>query len=192
VRMQLINRQRFNATVDAATGKPTNIRLNGQPRLPGADEQGWKDTWVMNPGEVTRVIATFDKAGMYVWHCHILSHEEHDMMRPFYVGALPVDLTKNKPVANGVTKLETALQLRMMPNPFNNYFTIQFKLAKPQKVEIRLYDDNGAVVRQVYSGTRSAGLQTLLIKGDDLAQGIYLCEMVLSDKRIIRKLVLQR
>ncbi len=49
-------------------------------------ETGWKDTIISPPGKVTRVKARFDMAGMYVWHCHILSHEEHDMMRPFFVG----------------------------------------------------------------------------------------------------------
>jgi spore coat protein A len=192
VRMQLINRQKFNATIDPENGKPTNIRLIGQPRSPGPDEQGWKDTWVMNPGEVTRVIATFDRRGEYVWHCHILSHEEHDMMRPFYVGTLPGDLTKVKPVVADVSELEKTLQLRMMPNPFNNYFTIQFKLTESQRVDVKLYDNNGALVRQVYNGYSSAGLQKLLVNGNNLAQGIYLCEIIVNDKRIVRKLVLQR
>lgn len=53
---------------------------------PGEHETGWKDTIICPPGMVTRVKAKFDIAGMYVWHCHILSHEEHDMMRPFFVG----------------------------------------------------------------------------------------------------------
>jgi FtsP/CotA-like multicopper oxidase with cupredoxin domain len=35
------------------------------------------------PGTVTRVTATFDKASTWVWHCHILSHEGHEMMRRF-------------------------------------------------------------------------------------------------------------
>jgi len=37
---------------------------------------------IVYPGEVTRVVATFDLAGLYVWHCHILEHEDHEMMRP--------------------------------------------------------------------------------------------------------------
>ena len=94
VTMQMISRQKFVARVNEETGKPSNIRLVGQPKYPGPDEQGWKDTWVMNPGEVTKVIAKFDRPGLYVWHCHILSHEEHDMMRPFYVGET------NNPVVN--------------------------------------------------------------------------------------------
>ena len=48
-------------------------------------ERGWKDTVVANPGEVTRVAATFDLAGRYVWHCHILEHEDNEMMRPLVV-----------------------------------------------------------------------------------------------------------
>jgi spore coat protein A len=88
VSMQLLNRQKFNASVDLENGKPAGIRLLGQPKTPTPDEQGWKDTWVMYPGEVTRVIATFDNEGLYVWHCHILSHEDHEMMRPFYVGEM--------------------------------------------------------------------------------------------------------
>jgi spore coat protein A len=50
-----------------------------------AQEQGWKDTVVCPPGMVTRVITTFNRPGKYVYHCHILSHEEHNMMRWFKV-----------------------------------------------------------------------------------------------------------
>jgi spore coat protein A len=39
----------------------------------------------MFPGTVTRIIASFDVPGLTVWHCHILSHEDHEMMRPFVV-----------------------------------------------------------------------------------------------------------
>ncbi|MGD9975614.1 MAG: multicopper oxidase domain-containing protein [Desulfatirhabdiaceae bacterium] len=48
-------------------------------------ETGPKDTVIVYPGWITRVKATFDLAGLYVWHCHILSHEDNEMMRPFYV-----------------------------------------------------------------------------------------------------------
>ena len=37
------------------------------------------------PGEVTRIRAHFDKRGLFVWHCHILEHEDNEMMRPFRV-----------------------------------------------------------------------------------------------------------
>eukprot|EP00048_Salpingoeca_helianthica_P000959 m.45421 g.45421 ORF g.45421 m.45421 type:complete len:602 (-) comp11007_c0_seq1:28-1833(-) len=54
------------------------------PVLPG--EQGPKDTVRVDPGTVVRIVATFDRAGLYVWHCHMLEHEDNDMMRPLCVG----------------------------------------------------------------------------------------------------------
>jgi len=49
-------------------------------------EIGFKDTVIAYPGEITRVKATFDVEGLYVWHCHIVEHEDNEMMRPYYVG----------------------------------------------------------------------------------------------------------
>jgi FtsP/CotA-like multicopper oxidase with cupredoxin domain len=57
-----------------------------QPRPPEPGERGWKDTVIAYPGQVTRVRMRFGTAGQYVWHCHILSHEDNEMMRPFGVG----------------------------------------------------------------------------------------------------------
>jgi FtsP/CotA-like multicopper oxidase with cupredoxin domain len=50
------------------------------------------DTIVALPGQVTTIRATFDKPGRYNWHCHILAHEDHEMMRIFHVGPLPDDV----------------------------------------------------------------------------------------------------
>ena len=95
VNAQIIQRQAFAG--DPAIG----ITLIGSPVPPDPNEIGWKDTVRMNPGEVTTLIMKFDlpklPASMgdpksprtggheYVWHCHILEHEEHDMMRPLVV-----------------------------------------------------------------------------------------------------------
>ena len=48
-------------------------------------EYGFKDTVIAYPGEITTVRAKFDVAGLYVWHCHILEHEDNEMMRPYVV-----------------------------------------------------------------------------------------------------------
>lgn len=55
-------------------------------RAPESWETGFKDTVIAYPGEITRIKAMFDIPGLYVWHCHILSHEDNEMMRPFQVG----------------------------------------------------------------------------------------------------------
>jgi FtsP/CotA-like multicopper oxidase with cupredoxin domain len=60
--------------------------IGGAVRGPEPWEMGWKDTVIAYPGEVTRVKAKFDIAGLYVWHCHILSHEDNEMMVPYCVG----------------------------------------------------------------------------------------------------------
>ena len=49
-------------------------------------EAGLKDTVIAYPGHITRVKARFDVQGLYVWHCHIVEHEDNEMMRPYYVG----------------------------------------------------------------------------------------------------------
>jgi len=65
--------------------------IGGAVRPPEPWEAGWKDTVIGYPGEVTRVKALFDVPGLYVWHCHILSHEDNEMMVPYCVGTPGVD-----------------------------------------------------------------------------------------------------
>jgi FtsP/CotA-like multicopper oxidase with cupredoxin domain len=61
--------------------------IDGAVRSPEPWESGYKDTVISYPGEITRVKATFDLEGLYVWHCHIVEHEDNEMMRPFVVSA---------------------------------------------------------------------------------------------------------
>jgi spore coat protein A len=79
VMFQVLDRQ-------ACTVTGTNITTSG-PRIPASPtESGWKDTVQCPPGMVTRVIARFDDyTGLYPYHCHILEHEENEMMRQFQV-----------------------------------------------------------------------------------------------------------
>jgi FtsP/CotA-like multicopper oxidase with cupredoxin domain len=54
-------------------------------------ETGFKDTVIAYPGEITRIKAKYDLAGFYVWHCHIVEHEDNEMMRPYHIGPIPPD-----------------------------------------------------------------------------------------------------
>ncbi len=56
---------------------------------PEAWETGFKDTVIAYPGEITRIKANYDLAGFYVWHCHIVEHEDNEMMRPYHIGPIP-------------------------------------------------------------------------------------------------------
>jgi FtsP/CotA-like multicopper oxidase with cupredoxin domain len=62
------------------------IQLTGTVRQPEAWESGFKDTVIAYPGEVTRLRARFDTPGQFVWHCHIVEHEDNEMMRPYRIG----------------------------------------------------------------------------------------------------------
>ena len=64
-----------NPTMGTAVPKPAEYVENAP-----------KDMVTALPGQVTRIKAHFDKLGRYVWHCHILSHEDHEMMRVLHVG----------------------------------------------------------------------------------------------------------
>jgi spore coat protein A len=99
VNVQVIGRAAFDDSIpNVLTFTPTSAFTPPDPNC-----RGWKETVRMNPGQVTRVIMKFDlpsvgftvptspRPGLppggheYVWHCHILEHEEHDMMRPLIV-----------------------------------------------------------------------------------------------------------
>jgi len=89
VRYQVVDRQ----ALDPVTNLPVGV-----PMPPEANELGYKDTVIAYPGEVTSLKATFDIAGLYVWHCHIVEHEDNEMMRPYCVdAALGVDSCPDVP-----------------------------------------------------------------------------------------------
>jgi spore coat protein A, manganese oxidase len=90
VRFQILDRRRFEMFEFMSTG---TLRFTGPVQPPEEHEAGWKDTVRADPGMVTRIIVPFeDYAGRYVWHCHILEHEDNEMMRPFEVQALPAKI----------------------------------------------------------------------------------------------------
>lgn len=83
IQFQVLDRIPFDTATYTRTG---HIRYTGEPELPPPGERGWKDTVQAYPGYVTRLIMRFGPyTGRYVYHCHILEHEDHDMMRPFDV-----------------------------------------------------------------------------------------------------------
>lgn len=59
--------------------------FGGPTRAPRPWETGTKDTVIALPDEITRIKARFDLAGRFVWHCHIIDHEDNEMMRPYQI-----------------------------------------------------------------------------------------------------------
>jgi spore coat protein A, manganese oxidase len=94
VQFQILDRIPFDAAAflaDRPTPRSIEDYYTGAPIPPNPNELGRKDTVRANPGEVTRIIAKFDlpnyvrPPAQYVWHCHILEHEDNEMMRPYLV-----------------------------------------------------------------------------------------------------------
>ncbi|WP_257148398.1 multicopper oxidase family protein [Bacillus sp. AFS073361] len=83
VEFQVLDRRGFD--VDRYT-KEKIIHYTGPAIPPEPHERGWKDTVRADPNQVTRIMMKFGPfTGLYVWHCHMLEHEDYEMMRPFIV-----------------------------------------------------------------------------------------------------------
>jgi spore coat protein A, manganese oxidase len=225
VQFQLLNRQRVNARryerafMDANPVLPTETYvpvpvepyLKGRPVPPDPNEAGWKDTFRMNPGEVTRILVRFapqDESSAYafdataepgyVWHCHILEHEENDMMRPFHVVAAqssPVMAAKVD-ARNAATRYTTALA-ELSPNPCADGGNLKFSLAKPGHIELGIFNVAGQRVNNLASGWYDAGQHTVTWRassasGEPLAAGVYFVQLRSDEIVQTRKVVLSR
>jgi FtsP/CotA-like multicopper oxidase with cupredoxin domain len=85
VYFQVVDRQKLVLNDLGEVAIP--VMTDGLPRAPEPWEDGsFKDTVIAYPGEVIRVRAKFDKPGLFVWHCHIVEHEDNEMMRPYFIG----------------------------------------------------------------------------------------------------------
>ncbi|MGB6945100.1 MAG: multicopper oxidase [Bryobacteraceae bacterium] len=83
VRFQILDRRRFEPFFYQTRGE---IRYTGPVTPPAPEEAGWKDTVRADPKMVTRIIVRFEGyLGRYIWHCHVLEHEDNEMMRPYDV-----------------------------------------------------------------------------------------------------------
>jgi len=105
VQFQIVNRQPFDVQGyttafetwlnSGGTGALPDVApfLTGAPVAPDPNETGFKDTAKAYPGQVLRIVARFDlppltdlsQPAEYVYHCHILEHEDNEMMRPYQV-----------------------------------------------------------------------------------------------------------
>jgi len=82
---EVIGRQALKT--DDESGDPSEpLTPVGPISPPEPWETGFKDTVIAYPAQVTRIRATFHGPGQFVWHCHIVEHEDNEMMRPFRIG----------------------------------------------------------------------------------------------------------
>jgi spore coat protein A len=80
---EVVNRQDIFVNEDT---HEVQVVPGSVPVLPESWESGFKDTVTAYPGQVTRIRLQFNTPGQFVWHCHIVEHEDNEMMRPFRIG----------------------------------------------------------------------------------------------------------
>lgn len=205
VQFQLLNRQKFNARryemafelanpeipTDNYVPVPVAPYLKGKPVPADPNERGWKDTYRMNPGEVTRILVRFapqdespafafdaTAAPGYVWHCHILEHEENDMMHRYELVAPPpapsvaMPAAATDPAPRGLQLLATS------PNPVADNGLLRFSLPTAGRIELDLFAVTGQRVKSLASGWFEAGEHTVPWRrvddaGQALRGGVY-------------------
>ncbi len=146
---------------------------------PNPNERGPKDTVQMYPGQVTRIKMKFDRPGRYVWHCHILSHEDHEMMRPFYVG----QIMEEELAAMQVQTVPATVY----PNPFRDQTRFVIELTESARVELRIFDMTGKHVHTLGQGTYSSGTHQFAWNGatsvgTPVAPGTYVYQVLVNDR----------
>jgi len=143
---------------------------------PPASEQGWKDVVLVMPGDSVKFVTKFedfaDEMTPYMYHCHLLHHEDDGMMGSFLV----IDSTASlgEISKSGIT---------ISPNPANDFWNISS--TKNETVDLTLFSTTGAVLSE-----QSVNLSANEIKipCESLSAGIYLLTISGSDGMIVNKL----
>jgi spore coat protein A len=84
IAFEVVNREGLVLNDEDEVVEPIQLDGNVTPAEPW--ETGFKDTVIAYPGQVTRLRARFSTSGQFVWHCHIVEHEDNEMMRPYRIG----------------------------------------------------------------------------------------------------------
>jgi FtsP/CotA-like multicopper oxidase with cupredoxin domain len=84
VAFEVVNREGLVLDGEGEVVQP--VQLDGNVTPPDSWETGFKDTVTALPGQVTRLRVRFNRPGQFVWHCHIVEHEDNEMMRPYRIG----------------------------------------------------------------------------------------------------------
>lgn len=197
VHFQVLNTQKFN-TKSFVPGDPSSIQLLGQPKAPSDENSGWKDTYIVQPGEVARLRALFDKEGLYVWHCHILSHEDYEMMRPFYVGEIPDDIIamyheSSEIITEADSETMQLNSFEISPNPMWNSAEIKFSFKKETYLAVIIYDFTGRELARPFTGHAQANeILAITFDRQNLSDGAYICKIATITGHSFEKLFIAK
>lgn len=185
--------------------------LTGMPIPPEPNERGWKDVIIAYPNQVTTYIVRFaptdkplnaQKSSLlfdfdpsvgpgYVWHCHIVEHEDNDMMRPMEV--LPNAARLANSGGNLIAKasvLKEGFSLgQNTPNPFKNQTLIHFHVPIECQLQLVLYDSQGMAVKTLIDTKTPPGTHQVILEAEHLTPGIYFYKMTAGSMTETKKLI---
>jgi FtsP/CotA-like multicopper oxidase with cupredoxin domain len=197
------------------------------------NERGWKDTFIMYPGEVTSVIARWAPTDLpinapmanlvfpfdpsegfgYVWHCHIIDHEDNEMMRPYRVipngnptrmfltgsaaslkgasveGAIADEkIAAQQPFNQMIEQINEVALEQNFPNPFSDETQIRFTLPESAHVHLTLINALGQVTTLI-DAVAPAGLNTAFVEAGNLEGGVYFYQLRTGNVSLMKKMV---
>lgn len=161
---------------------------NGQ--LPAPNEQGRKDVVLVYPNETVRFITTFDDFAdpdiPYMYHCHLLGHEDAGMMGQFIV------INNNNTSTEDPTPQSQSISTSSYPNPFTHQTRFAYTLPQRSDMRIEVFNVLGQRVKTIFEGTRGAGTYELIWKSGNLPGGTYLIQLVTPYQRVTHAVLLHR
>ena len=182
---------------DGAVGGnlPVTPYLLGPVMSADPNERGWKDVIRAYPGQIMTYMVRFAPTDLklnskpqdlvfkfnpsegpgYVWHCHIIEHEDNDMMRPINVQPNPSRALLSPPPVmadNNIALAGFALE-QNAPNPFSNSTAITFTIPYDTHVSLKLFNYMGVEVRTLVDANLGAGTQSVILTSANLSKGIY-------------------
>lgn len=210
---------------DGALGGNPGVTPFLQGKLSAAlpNEMGWKDTYIVYPGEVTTFAVRFAPTDIpltaqpsellfgfdpsagpgYVWHCHIIDHEDNEMMRPYAVLPSPArsaqfTMLKSSQATGSLTDQTllfnnlTGYSLEQnYPNPASGRTEIRFTVAVAGKVRLTVYDSVGREVKVVLDSEVPAGTNIVDLTTEGLSTGIYFYRLQSGPFSDVKKMIIQ-
>lgn len=141
------------------------VDINGGP-VP-AYEQGWKDVVLVPAGDTVRFITTFsdfaDDSVPFMYHCHLLHHEDDGMMASFIV----ID------TLTSVNSRDSEIAYKIYPNPANEAINIEIQSNQQSQFALELFDQMGRIVNPQYTSEIRPGVSSIQLMISDLPDGVY-------------------
>ncbi|RNC83789.1 MAG: T9SS C-terminal target domain-containing protein [Balneola sp.] len=142
---------------------------------PPENERGLKDVVLIRADETVRFITKFedfyDNEIPYMYHCHILTHEDDGMMGQFLVLENP-NITSNE-TETDINVPSTTKIIGSYPNPFNPVTNIRYHIEKPSEVELIVYNMRGQIIETLYQGSQNRGNYVVSWDASGFASGVY-------------------